>query len=126
MQNYSNTPNSGTGNSALDSASTIKSKVDGAMSEASSEFHNFVADIEDLVKETTTLTGEDLARAKAKLSNRIADAKVSIQEMGGDIAKRARQSAMVTNEYVHDQPWKAIGVGAVVGLLAGFALARRN
>ncbi|MGH8497960.1 MAG: glycine zipper domain-containing protein [Methylococcales bacterium] len=26
---------------------------------------------------------------------------------------------------MHEQPWKAIGIGATMGLLLGFALARR-
>lgn len=107
------------------SAASLGAKVDGAVSEASSEFHNFLSDIEDLVKETTTLTGEDLTRAKAKLSSRLAEAKESVSEMGGAVAKKARAAATSTNDYVHEQPWKAIGAGAAIGLLVGFALARR-
>ena len=106
-------------------AASVGSKVDAAMSDASSEFHNFLSDIEDLVKETTTLTGEDLSRAKAKLSERLAEARESVGEMGNAIAQKARNTATVTNDYVHEQPWKAIGAGAAIGLLVGFALARR-
>lgn len=94
----------------------------GAVSE---EFHNFLADVEDLVKDTTTLTGDDLARAKDKLSSRLASAKESLGELGNTVAQKARKTADVTNNYVHEQPWKAIGIGATVGLLLGFALARR-
>ena len=89
------------------------------------EFHNFLEDIEDLFKETTHLSGDELARAKAKLSKRVAAAKESISEVGEDISYQAHKAADVTNDYVHDQPWKAIGVGAVVGLLLGVVLARR-
>ncbi len=103
----------------------IAAKVGHVASNASSEFHNFIADIEDLVKETTTLTGEDLNRAKARLSARFAEAKDSVAEMSGEIAKRVRSGAAATDQYVHEQPWKAIGAGAAVGLLIGFALARR-
>jgi ElaB/YqjD/DUF883 family membrane-anchored ribosome-binding protein len=104
---------------------TVASKAGKVAENASSEFQNFIADVEDLVKETTTLTGEDLTRAKAKLSARLAEAKDSVVEMGGEIAQRARNGAKATDDYVHEQPWKAIGAGAAVGLLIGFALARR-
>ena len=106
-------------------SSTIATKAGKVADNASSEFQNFIADVEDLVKETTTLTGEDLARAKEKLSARLADAKDSVVSMGGDIADRARKGAKATDDYVHEQPWKAIGAGAAIGLLVGFALARR-
>ena len=45
--------------------------------------------------------------------------------MGGEIAKRAKKGAVATDDFVHEQPWKAIGAGAAIGLLIGFALARR-
>lgn len=94
--------------------------------EVSREFHNFLSDIEDMIKETTSLTGEELAIAKAKLSKRVAQAKESVEEMGEEIAHRAQRTARVTNNYVHNEPWKAIGAGAAAGLLVGFLLARRS
>lgn len=106
-------------------ASSAANKIDGAVSNASSEFHNFISDVEDLVKETTTLTGEDLSRAKARLSARLTEAKESAMDMGTDLAKRAKKSAIATDEFVHEQPWKSIGAGAAIGLIIGFALARR-
>jgi len=95
-------------------------------SRAAGEFHSFLADIEDLITTMTSLTGEDLARAKAKLTERVATAKKSVEEMGGAIASQARKSATATNDYVHENPWQAIGIGAAVGLLLGFVLARRE
>lgn len=104
----------------------INSVGDAALKGLSNEFHNFVTDVEDLVKSTTSLTGDDLVRAKAKLGARITAAKQSASEMGTAIADRARHTAKVTNTYVHEQPWQAIGIGAALGLLVGFGLARRN
>lgn len=92
----------------------------------SREFHDFLADIEDLIKQTTSLTGDDLARARVKLNARVAAAKDSVEAIGDDVAQRARKVANDTNAYVHEQPWKAIGASAVIGLLLGVVLARRN
>jgi ElaB/YqjD/DUF883 family membrane-anchored ribosome-binding protein len=124
MNNISNYSDSQSNGSTKDS-DAIKNKAEKVMNNASSELHNFIADIEDLVKEATTLTGEDLKKAKAKLSERLSEAKESATEMGGVMKQRVRQSAISTNEYVHEQPWKAIGAGAAIGLLVGFAIARR-
>ena len=121
ISNYSDSQSNGLGKDTK----TISNKAEAVMDNASSELHNFIADIEDLVKEATTLTGEDLNKAKVKLSARLTEAKQSVAEMGGSLKQHARNSAISTNEYVHEQPWKAIGAGAAAGLIIGFALARR-
>lgn len=126
MLNESNTQ-SVAGNGADSSViSAASAKAYRSASSMSREFHNFLADVEDLISDTTSLTGEDLARIKTKLSERVADAKESFESMGGDMAQRARKTVAVTNEYVHEQPWKAIGISAAFGFLLGFVLARRN
>jgi len=93
---------------------------------APNEFHSFLADIEDLITSMTPLTGEDLARAKAKLSERVAAARESVTVMGSEIAHQARKTARVTNDYVQENPWQAVGIGAVLGLLIGVTVARRK
>jgi len=103
----------------------LQSVVDAGTG-ASREFHSFVADVEDLVTSTTPLTVEDLARAKEKLRQKVTAVKASIETMRGDVADQARQTAAATNHYVHENPWKSAGIGAAVGLLLGFILARRH
>ncbi len=88
-------------------------------------FRNLVSDIEDFITSTTSLTGEDLERAKQKLRAQVSAAKESLGELSDSVMDKARKTATVTNEYVHEQPWAAIGIGAAVGLLVGFVCARR-
>lgn len=116
-------PANGQGAEAVTAA--IAATTDNARAAVVREFHNFVADIEDLVRATTLLTGEELTRAKAKLAERVASARQSVEEVGGAIAQQARKSASITNDYVHEQPWKAIGAGAAIGFLLGVVVARR-
>lgn len=113
-------------NSSSANSKTTDAPVDGTKSTLAHEFQNFVTDIEDLVKATTNLTGDDLSRAKAKLQQRISSAKDSAENIGENIVNRARKTAETTNTYVHEQPWSAMGASAAVGLLLGFLLARRN
>jgi ElaB/YqjD/DUF883 family membrane-anchored ribosome-binding protein len=104
-------------------AESLASSVSSGVSR---EFHSFLADIEDLVKDTTSLTGEDLAKAKAKLSARVAAARESVEDMSDAVVSRARKTAKATDQYVHEQPWKVIGASAAIAFLVGFALARRE
>jgi len=98
----------------------------GAGSAVSREVTNVLADAEDLIRATTSFTGEDLARIRARLADGVAAAKKSMNEMGTAIATSARQTAASTDAYVHEQPWKAIGVTAAVAFLVGILVARRN
>lgn len=97
----------------------------GPASGVPGELRNLLSDIEYLIKETTSITGEDLAMARAKLGERVAAAKHSVEEMKHAVALSARKNADVANRYVHEQPWQVIGLGAALGFLFGFLLARR-
>ncbi len=92
---------------------------------ASTEFRNLIADVEDFITSTTSLTGEELERAKKKLSDQLATAKESMGDLSDNLIYKARKTVAVTNDYVHEQPWAAIGIGAAIGLLVGFVSARR-
>jgi ElaB/YqjD/DUF883 family membrane-anchored ribosome-binding protein len=119
---YSDTTPNGRSETPSASAST---RFRAARSGVANEVSHLITDIEELVKQATSLTGDELAAAKAKLAERLATARASMTQMGDSVAAQARTTATATNEYVHEQPWKAIGIGATVGLLLGFALARR-
>ena len=91
----------------------------------SGELRDFLSDIEDLVKATASLTGDELDRAKEKLTERVTAAKESLDELTTEVSARAVKTAKATDAYVHEQPWQAIGVGAGIGFLLGFLVARR-
>jgi ElaB/YqjD/DUF883 family membrane-anchored ribosome-binding protein len=38
----------------------------------------------------------------------------------------SRRAAAATDEYVHDNPWTAIGISAALGLLVGVLLGQRR
>jgi len=90
------------------------------------EYHAFVSDVEDLLSSATSLTGEDLSRAKARLSERITSARESIVSAGGAVSEQVRSGARATDSYVRAQPWQAVGVSVAAGLLVGYLLGRRG
>lgn len=95
-------------------------------SRISRDLQNIGNDVANLVSHTTTLAKEDVTRIKAKLSDRVAAARKSIGETSDEIVQQARRTAAVTNNYVHEQPWKAVGIGAALGVLVGIVFARRK
>lgn len=91
----------------------------------SREFHTFVADVESLLRETATLTGDELALARGKLQERVSEARDSVTSLSHELEGRARKTAGKANREVHDEPWKAIGGAAVAGLILGMLFTRR-
>jgi ElaB/YqjD/DUF883 family membrane-anchored ribosome-binding protein len=125
MQARLNTAEPGNGQS-VEAKPTVLATANSVGSALSREALNFLADIEDLVKATTSLTGEELTRAKARLAERITAAKAAVGQMGGAIADGTRHAAQATDSYVHERPWQAIGIGAGLGVLVGLLIARRT
>jgi ElaB/YqjD/DUF883 family membrane-anchored ribosome-binding protein len=107
-------------------ASTNGTTGDAAQSGVAREYHAFVSDVEDLISSATSLTGEDLTRAKARLGARIASARASIGRVGSAVSDQVRSGAMATDSYVRTQPWQVVGISAAAGLLIGYLLGRRS
>ncbi|MGB7543078.1 MAG: DUF883 family protein [Burkholderiales bacterium] len=84
-----------------------------------------VADAEDLLKATASQAGEKVNAARARAEESIRAAKTRLAETGEDVAERTRAAAQVTDKYVHDNPWTAIGTGAGLGFLIGYLIGRR-
>jgi len=112
-------------NTAESAAKNLESAASKADSAIRKEFQNFVTDLESLISSATSLTGDELSKAREKLSERVAEAKDSLQTVGSDAVSRARDTAKATDEYVHEQPWKSMGVSVGVGFLLGMLVSRR-
>ncbi|KAB0275071.1 DUF883 domain-containing protein, partial [Klebsiella pneumoniae] len=41
------------------------------------------------------------------------------------VLERGRRAARATDDYVHDNPWQAISIAGVTGLLLGLLISRR-
>jgi ElaB/YqjD/DUF883 family membrane-anchored ribosome-binding protein len=84
-----------------------------------------IADAEDLLRATANQAGEKIAVARERIEDSLHQAKVKLAEAEAMVTERARQAARYTDEYVHENPWRAIGVAAGIGLLLGLLISRR-
>ena len=84
-----------------------------------------IADAEELLKMTAGQVGDKAGELRQRMQVRMDQAKVDLarlQEMAIDKAKDAGKAA---DDYVHDNPWTAMGIAAGVGLLLGMLISRR-
>ena len=93
--------------------------------ELASDFRVVVADAEALVKETANQGGEKLAEIRAKMEESLRVVKARMAEAEVALRVKARAAAKATDVYVHENPWKAIGVAAGFSLVIGLLIGRR-
>ena len=89
------------------------------------DFKTVVSDAEALIKATAGQGGEALASVRAKAEASLARAKTQMADAEAALVARAKAAAKATDVYVHENPWKAIGISAGVALLVGFIMGRR-
>lgn len=84
-----------------------------------------VADAEELLKATASQAGDKVAQARVKIQESLDQAKVKLGRLGEAGVDKAKAAARVTDDFVHDSPWTAVGIGAGVGLVLGLLIGRR-
>ena len=84
-----------------------------------------VADAEELLRATASQAGEKVSVARERIQASLATAKVKLGEAEHAALERAKLAAKATDEYVNENPWRAVGIAAVAGLVLGVLIARR-
>jgi ElaB/YqjD/DUF883 family membrane-anchored ribosome-binding protein len=90
-----------------------------------SELHNLIGDVEDLLKKLANIGDAEVAKVRARVEKTLASAREAAGEGVSVVKDYARQATEVTDEYVHESPWTAVGLAAAVGVLIGYIAARR-
>ena len=83
-----------------------------------------VADAEDLLRATAGQAGEKVSAARERIQENLAAAKERLAVAQENMIAKTRQAASVTDEYVHENPWKAVGIAAGAGLVIGMLISR--
>lgn len=89
------------------------------------DFRLVIADAEELLRATASQAGEKVAAARERIQDRLHTAKIKLAEAEEAVLIRTREAARVTDEFVHDKPWYAVGIAAGVGLIIGLLIGRR-
>jgi ElaB/YqjD/DUF883 family membrane-anchored ribosome-binding protein len=84
-----------------------------------------MADAEELLKATAGQAGEKVSEARARVEDSVRMAKEALGELGEEALVRTREAAASADDYVHENPWTAVGVAAGIGLVVGVLLARK-
>lgn len=84
-----------------------------------------IADAEELLRATASQAGEKAALARVKIEDSLAVAREKLSRLSEAGVDKAKAAARATDVYVHDHPWRAVGIGALAGLVIGMLISRR-
>ena len=89
------------------------------------EFSNLVAAMEDVFAAASEDGGEKLSELKEQAEVSLKKAKARLGAVEKTTVAKARKIASESDDYVHENPWTAIGLGAGIGLLLGLLIGRK-
>ena len=84
-----------------------------------------IADAEELLRMTADQAGEGAADIRGRVEAKMEQAKVELLHLQVAAVAKARAAGHATDEFVHENPWKSIGIAAGVGLVVGLLISRR-
>lgn len=84
-----------------------------------------IADAEELLRATAGQAGEKIADIRAKTQDHLATAKIKLIDAEAAMVDKAKEVGRVADDYVHDNPWRSVGMAAGLGFIVGLLIGRR-
>jgi ElaB/YqjD/DUF883 family membrane-anchored ribosome-binding protein len=97
----------------------------GARDQLMADLKSVIQDAEAWLRHGGQLTGDELKAAKAKFERTLVNAKDDLMRLEEATVEKAKIAARATDEYVKENPWKAVGLGTAVGVVIGMLIARK-
>lgn len=90
------------------------------------ELKSVIKEAENLLDDAQDHAEQKYDSARAKLKTALDTAKTELPKMTKKAVAKTKHAAHVTDEYVGENPWKAVSLAAAIGLLAGLVIGRNK
>jgi len=87
------------------------------------DFKVLSKDVQELLKATASVVGEKAADARVKVEESLKVAQNKLADAQDIVKAKGKEAVAVTDEYVRENPWNAVGIAAGVGFLLGLGFA---
>ncbi len=84
-----------------------------------------LSDVEELLKSAASSTGDTALALREKAAIKLKAATEKLTALQEAALLKGKEAAKVTDEYVHANPWQAVGVAAAAGFLIGLLINRK-
>jgi ElaB/YqjD/DUF883 family membrane-anchored ribosome-binding protein len=82
-----------------------------------------ISDVQDLLKATTSVVGDKATEARSRVQDSLKVAQDKLGEHYDTVRTKGQEAFTVTDGYVRDNPWNAVGIAAGVGFVLGLSFA---
>ncbi len=89
------------------------------------DLHQGIADSEEMLKLTADEVSAGAVQLRERVRERMNKAKAELIHLQQLTVEKAKAAGHATDEFVHENPWKSIGIAAGVGLVVGLLISRR-
>lgn len=97
----------------------------GTRDQLLNDLKSVIQDAEQWLRAGSQMTGDELQAAKAKFERTLSTAKAEVIRIEELVVERTKEAAKATDEFVHEHPWKSVGIAGAVGLALGVLISRR-
>lgn len=84
-----------------------------------------ISDAEEILRATASETGDKVVELRTRIQDRLNAARARLTDIEQAVVAKAKATAKATDQYVHENPWKAVGIAAAIGFTLGVLISRR-
>jgi len=103
----------------------MSNNTDVSREKLAADLRVVIADAEELLRATAGQMGEKAVVARERIQESLRAAKEKLSRAEEAVVDKTKAAARATDDYVHEHPWGAVGIGAAVGLVVGMLISRR-
>jgi ElaB/YqjD/DUF883 family membrane-anchored ribosome-binding protein len=89
------------------------------------ELKNLADTLEEVLSSSTDKSKTELDKLRTKARAALEDSRQRLGDSGEKLVQTTREAAGRADEYVQDNPWHGVGIGAALGVALGILIARR-
>ena len=89
------------------------------------ELKSLADTLEDVLDTSTDKSKSELDKLRSKAEQALRESRARLSDAGEAISHQTREAATKADNYVRENPWTGVGIGAAVGVVLGILLARR-
>ncbi|HEY1843575.1 MAG TPA: YqjD family protein [Buttiauxella sp.] len=89
------------------------------------ELKSLADTLEEVLSASTDKSKTELEKLRGKAEKALKESRYRLGETSDVIAKQTREAAAKADDYVRENPWTGVGIGAAIGVVLGVLLTRR-
>ena len=84
-----------------------------------------ISDAEELLRLTADQAGQKVTDLRGRMEARLKQARADLARLQDRAMDQATDAGQVADDYVHGNPWQAVGIAAGLGFALGLVVGRR-